>query len=106
MDNQANEKYDVAIIGVGVGANYGSVLTYYSLYQTVQSFGNKVLMVSKSGARADDPKIQNTHAIKFARKHYNLSKICSERTVHELIRVANTFVIGADQVWNYGISQR
>ncbi|WP_288948814.1 polysaccharide pyruvyl transferase family protein [uncultured Paracoccus sp.] len=105
MDNQANEKYDVAIIGVGVGANYGSVLTYYSLYQTVQSFGNKVLMVSKIGASADDPEIQNTHAIKFARKHYNLSKIYSQTTVHELNRIANTFVIGSDQVWNYGISQ-
>jgi nitroreductase len=98
-------KYDVALVGVGVGANYGSVLTYYSLYRTLESFGKKVLMVSKIGASADDPELRDTHAIRFARKHYNLSPVYSQQNVGELNKVAETFVIGSDQVWNYGISQ-
>lgn len=105
MAAQKQEKYDVGIVGVGVGANYGSVLTYYSLYKTVESFGNKVLMVSKIGASANDPELLNNHAADFARRHYNLSKLYSQKTVQELNQIADTFVIGSDQVWNYGISQ-
>ncbi|WP_075292768.1 polysaccharide pyruvyl transferase family protein [Pararhizobium arenae] len=105
MADQKQEKFDVGVVGVGVGANYGSVLTYYSLYKTIESFGKKVLMVSKIGAKASDPEIQNTHAIRFAREHYNLSKLYSQKTVKELNKIADTFVIGSDQVWNYGISQ-
>lgn len=105
MDRQKQIKYDVGIIGVGVGANYGSVLTYYSLYKTIESFGKKTLMVSKIGAKKTDPEIQDTHAIRFANKHYNLSDIYSQETVKELNDIADTFVIGSDQVWNYGIAQ-
>lgn len=105
MVSSQKDGYDVGIVGVGVGANYGSVLTYYSLYKTIESFGKKVLMVSKIGAKESDPEIQNTHAIKFAKKYYNLSKIYSQATVHELNDIADAFVIGSDQVWNYGISQ-
>jgi hypothetical protein len=65
-------EYDVAIVGVGVGANYGSVLTHYSLYKMIESFGNKFLMVSKIGASANDPELNNTHAISWAKRHYNL----------------------------------
>lgn len=105
MTTQDNETFDVGIVGVGVGANYGSVLTYYSLYKTIESFGKKPLMVSKIGASANDPEIGDTHAMRFAKKHYNLSQVYSHQTVHELNDLVDTFVIGSDQVWNYGISQ-
>jgi nitroreductase len=97
--------YDSAIVGVGVGANYGSVLTYYSLYRTLGNFGHRVLMVPKIGASATDPELRDTHAITFARNHYNLGKLYSLSTVRELNDLAHTFVVGSDQVWNYGISQ-
>ena len=105
MTAHSNEHYDAAIVGVGIGANYGSVLTYYSLYKTVENFGNKVLMVSKIGASASDPEVQDTHSMRFAREHYNLSKLYSQQTVGELNQVADNFVIGSDQVWNFGIAQ-
>lgn len=105
MTAQSNEHYDVGVVGVSFGANYGSVLTYYSLYKTIQDFGNKVLMVSKIGAHADDPEVQDTHAMRFASEHYNWSKIYNQDTVGDLNRLADTFVIGSDQVWNYGISR-
>lgn len=98
-------KYDVAIVGVGVGANYGSVLTYYSLYRYVESLGNKVLMVSKIGAKDKDIELADTHAIRFAKKHYNLSKVYSLNNVSELNNLADTFLVGSDQVWNYGVAK-
>jgi UDP-N-acetylenolpyruvoylglucosamine reductase len=97
--------YDVALLGVGLGANYGSVLTYYSLYKTLESQGHKVLMVSKIGAKPTDPEIRDTHAVRFAQEHYSLSKLYSLTSVKELNSEAHTFLVGSDQVWNYGISQ-
>lgn len=101
----AGEKYDVGIIGVAVGANYGSVLTYFSLYKTIESFGKKVLMVSKIGASADDPEIKDNHAMRFAQEHYNLSEVYSIASVGRLNDIVDTFVIGSDQVWNFGVSR-
>lgn len=100
-----SEKYDVGIVGVGLGANYGSVLTYFGLHETLKSFGKSVLMVSKIGAKSDDPELRETHASRFAAEHYNVSKSYSIDTVKELNNLCDTFVIGSDQVWNYGISK-
>ena len=105
MTTEKQKKFDVAIIGVGVGANYGSVLTYYSLYKTIESFGKTALMVSKIGASEKDPELQNNHAIRFAKKHYNLSKVYRKENVGDLNEIVDTFILGSDQVWNYGISQ-
>lgn len=105
MEPKDRKNYDVALIGVGVGANYGSVLTYYGLYRAVESFGKSVLMVSKIGASKNDPEIQNTHAIRFAKKWYNLSAVYSQDTVGQLNNIVDTFIVGSDQVWNNGVSR-
>lgn len=99
------KKFDVGIVGLAVGANYGSVLTYYSLYKAIEACGKSVLMVSKIGASANDPEMKNTHAVRFARENYNLSDVYSTETVGELNKIVDTFVIGSDQVWNYGVSR-
>ena len=41
------EKYDVGIVGVWQGCNYGSMMTYYALNRAVQSMGKSVLMIDK-----------------------------------------------------------
>ena len=41
MAVQEKAKYDVGVVGVGVGANYGSVLTYYSLYKPLNPLGKR-----------------------------------------------------------------
>lgn len=98
-------KYDVAIVGVGTGSNYGSAMTYYSLYRTIESFGKSVLMISKIGAKENDPELIDSYTVPFAKAHYNLSKVYNRSSVAELNDIVDTFVIGSDQVWNYGISR-
>ncbi|OKL42287.1 polysaccharide pyruvyl transferase family protein [Pseudovibrio exalbescens] len=105
MTSEQKETFDVGIVGVGVGANYGSVLTYYGLYRTLEEFGKKPLMISKIGASATDPEIQDTHAMRFAKEHYNLSGIYNQSNLSQLNEIVDAFVVGSDQVWNYGISQ-
>lgn len=100
-----SEKYDVGIVGVGLGANYGSVLTYFGLHETIRSFGKSILMVSKIDAKSDDAEMKESHATRFAREHYNVSKVYTQNTLHELNNMCKDFVVGSDQVWNYGISK-
>lgn len=99
-----DRSYDAAIVGVGIGSNYGSVLTYYSLYRTIESFGKSALMVSKIAAKDGDTHLREDHALRFARRHLNLSKVYEPSNTKDLSSIANTFVIGSDQVWNYGVS--
>ena len=98
------KKYDVGIIGVGLGANYGSVLTYFALHEAVKAEGKSVLMVSKIGAKASDPELKENHATRFAKEHYDVSPVYSLEEVKQLNDICDTFVIGSDQVFNYGIS--
>ena len=42
------KKYDVGILGVWFGCNYGSIATYYSLYYAIKNMGKSVLMISQT----------------------------------------------------------
>lgn len=39
------DHYDVGILGVWYGCNYGSIATYYALQQTIEKLGYSTLMV-------------------------------------------------------------
>ena len=47
------EHYDVGILGVWFGCNYGSIATYYALEQTIESMGYRVLMVHQPRLKPD-----------------------------------------------------
>lgn len=107
MSGVSNKKehYDVGIFGVWSGCNYGSIATYYALNQVVTSMGKSVLMIDKPVLRADDAELKETHSRRFGQEHYNISKQYKLGELHELNNLCDTFIIGSDQVWNYGISK-
>ena len=107
MSEVSNKKehYDVGIFGVWISCNYGSIATYYALNQVVTSMGKSVLMIDKPVLRADDVELKETHSRRFGQEHYNISKQYKLGELHELNNLCDTFVIGSDQVWNYGISK-
>ena len=57
-----NKRFDVGILGVWYGLNYGSSLTYYALQSTIKEIGLSPLMIEKPGNDPNDPERQNTHA--------------------------------------------
>lgn len=103
-DYAVRNKYDVAIFGVWFGSNYGSVATYYALHQIIRSMGLSVLMIDKPGS-GNDVELADTHARRFSKKHYHISKRYTVRELKELNRHVDTFIMGSDQVWNRGISK-
>jgi len=100
-----NKKYDVAILGVGIGLNYGSVLTYFGLYRVLKRFYQNVALVPKITNNVNDIELKNSHALRFAKEHFELTSVYNLDTVHELNELCDTFVIGSDQVFNYGVSK-
>lgn len=109
MKSDVLPKFDVAILGVWYGLNYGSLLTYYALQKQIKATGKSVVMVKylpknqpKSILEEQDPDRHNNRFIQSC--GYQIQSISPDnvRSVNEL---ADTFIIGSDQVWNYHIAK-
>jgi hypothetical protein len=97
------EKKDVAIFGLWWSWNYGSIMTYYALYRAIKDMGYSVTMIDRPGFKPDAP-IFHSHGRRFAKEHYEaITPVFGFREMRELNAYADTFVMGSDQVWNYGI---
>lgn len=100
-----DKHYDVGIFGVWCGCNYGSVATYYALHQVFKDLGKSVLMIDKPKAEENDFELSMTHSRRFANEHYEISPSLRAEDFYKLNDMCDCFVIGSDQVWNYGISR-
>lgn len=43
-------KYDVAVLGLWWSSNYGSIMTYYSLYRLIESYGYRTVIIDRPGS--------------------------------------------------------
>lgn len=100
-------KFDIGLVGLWYGSNYGSVMTYFALYQTLEKMGYSVLMIDKLYRGNRDYEVEaKTHARDFAIKHYkNIAPSLKAEEMGLLNQYCDTFLIGSDQVWNYGIAK-
>ena len=100
------DKYDVAIYGLWWGSNYGSIMTYYSLYKVIDGMGKTVIMIDHP-AFSPEHLIFHSHARVFAKQYYKAISPVYD-TYEDLWKMnykADAFVIGSDQVWNQGIAK-
>lgn len=107
MIYMAEKKYDIGILGVWMGCNYGSIMTYYALNQTVSSLGYSVLMIDKMLPANSNGDIEHkmTHSRRFAYEHYDIAPALKLSDYARLNDMCDGFIIGSDQCWNYGISK-
>ena len=106
VNDTASEHYDVGIYGVWPGGNYGSVMTYYSLCRAIEAMGYSVLMIEKPRLSEKDKPHPLLHSRRFAYERYKaISPMYSLKEIGKLNQSCDTFVIGSDQVWNYGVNQ-
>lgn len=102
FDYASNKKFDVGMIGIWYGVNFGSILTNYALYRTMEKMGYSVLMIDKPRFLWWGMEYSNTIARRFGEKHYEISKIYNDNIeIRELNKYCNTFVTGSDQIWAY-----
>lgn len=104
-NKEQQKRYDVGVFGLWSGCNYGSIVTYYALNQVISSMGKTVLMIDKPILTDRDVELKETHSRRFGREHYNISRQYRLEQMHQLNSFCDAFLIGSDQVWNYGISK-
>lgn len=98
------KKYDVGIVGWWYNLNYGGTLTYFALNQALKKLGYSVLMVRRSSSGPTMPN-DNTVPMRFARKHYAISRLYTARDMHWLNYSCHAFISGSDQLWNPYLEQ-
>lgn len=93
-------KFDIGILGLWMGNNYGCVATGYALYKLCEELGYTTAFIDK----------------KRKKKHYNPNSminrfvkdlnvfLCEEKKTNELNNNFDNFIVGSDQVWNYNLT--
>lgn len=104
VDYALNRKFDVGVIGLWYGLNYGSMATYYALHHTLQSLGLSVLMV-ENALRPDSECVTKTHPRKIADKFYDVSRRYPIPELKTLNQFCDSFIVGSDQLWNVDLSR-
>lgn len=106
VDYSLNRKFDVGVIGLWYGRNYGSMATYYALHQVLKNkLHLSVLMIENPLKPDDEKEITKTHPRKIANEFYDVSKKYKIDDLKILNNFCDTFIVGSDQLWNIGLSR-
>ena len=108
LSKQYPEKkhYDVAVLSVWFGSNYGSLLNGFAVYKMLKSMNKSVLMINKIGAKPNDGEINGTLSARFIDEFYpeeEISPLYSYDRLKELNDYIDTFLVGSDQIFDYYI---
>ena len=99
------DKYDCGIMNYWASWNYGAILTCYALQELVKKLGytTKVINLRHKvwDSRKEYPCCQSK--VDFVNKYFDLTKLCkTKKDLSNLNNNINTFIVGSDQVWNWG----
>lgn len=101
------EQYDVGIFGLWYGRNYGSISTYFALKTVVEQLGYSTVMIENplNSDSLDIDSLPMSHPRRFARDHYTITPRFRLSEMAKLNDVCSAFLLGSDQMWNYGLSR-
>lgn len=101
-----NRHFDIGVIGLWYGRNYGSMATYYALHQTLKyQLGLSVLMIENALKPDTENELTKTHPRKIAKAFYDVSLKYPIAEMNKLNQYCDTFLVGSDQLWNIGLSR-
>lgn len=107
-DSALNHYYDIGIVGLWYGINYGSILTYYALYEVLRKIGKDPVMLPKPNGMwsecFDDPE---SLAQKFINKRCNVFQPYPSLGEYVFANDnCKAFIVGSDVVWSYDVCGR
>lgn len=105
LERNITKKYDICIVGIWWGNNYGSMINNYALHQAVSKMGYSILMIEKPTAilKKNYSRINPRY---ITRSFYNVSKKKNLSELYELNEECNIFLVGSDQIWNTALSRQ
>lgn len=92
-------RYDVGLIGWWFAANYGSVLTYYSLGKLIEAHGMLPILIRVPNFNSTQWEPITEKNIAFMEKYFFVSKTRQFAQLHECNIFCDAFVVGSDQLW-------
>ena len=105
VDYALKRKFDVGVIGLWYGRNYGSMATYFALHQVLTNkFHLSVLMI-ETPLRPDKYEVTRTHPRHVADLFYDVSQKYPLADLNKLNNFCDAFIVGSDQLWNVGLSR-
>lgn len=104
VEYSLSNHYDVGLVGLWFGENYGSMVTYYALYNILNDMGLTTLFIDNPLARPDE--MYKTSPRKFASEYADISVRRDLGHLRQLNEFCDTFMVGSDQLWNYELSRR
>lgn len=99
VHSSLTDTYDVGILGLWKGNNYGCILTGYALYRVVQDLGYSTAFIEKINNKNT---AQMNNMVNRFSKNINIISVDHSST-HILNDKFSTFLVGSDQVWNYSL---
>ncbi len=104
VDYALNRKFDIGVIGLWYGRNYGSMATYYALHYVLTGMGLSVLMIENC-LKPKGEAVTKTHPIKVFSEFYDISAQYPLDDLKKLNQHCDTFIVGSDQLWNVHLSR-
>ena len=106
-DSSEEKHYDVGIFGLWYGRNYGSMITYFALNEVLKDMGYSTVMIRNplGNEGLNLGVLPKSHPLLFAEKHYEVTPLYKLNEMKKLNRICDNFVLGSDQMWNYGLSR-
>lgn len=103
MRNIMEQKFDICIVGMWYGINYGSVLTAYALFKTVRDLGYTAIMANKPKQLWNDHFYsENSLANRFAKKYLITAPVFDDYNDNKKLNLlSDTFIVGCDTLWHY-----
>ena len=101
-----DKKLNVFINNIAYDRNYGSILTYYSLYKIIHKIGYNPIMpwvgnfsnLPKEGSSIN----KSEYALIFLQKYISIPYYeYNSETFNKIVDMCDTFVIGSDQFWKW-----
>lgn len=98
--------FDFGLSGYWYTANYGAALTGYALYTYISALGYSVLMIDLPGFQfAENHMYRDDYSPtrRFIQMNCSVSKkYQTEVELLEINELCNDFILGSDQMWNWG----
>lgn len=100
-----NQHYDIGIVGMQYGINYGSVLTYYGLYCMLQDMGYDPVFMPKHNLHWNENfNKPETIAQRFIQARCNVfPPLKTHEQFVEMNDHCTDFIVGSDCIWNYSV---
>lgn len=105
VDYALKRRFDVGIIGLWYGRNYGSMATYYALHQVLTNKFNLSVLMIENPLAPDNQAVTKTSPKKLAQEIYDVSLKYPLGEMEKLNAHCDSFIVGSDQLWNVHLSR-